>query len=171
MNFISLVEKRRSVRQYSDQIITHEQLQQIAEAGRLAPSAVNYQPWLFYIVTSDEYLNGLYESYNREWFCKCRYAIVVCADHSKAWIRQSDQKSFAAIDAAIAIDHMTLQAASMNIGSCWICNFNPEILRRNLQTPADLEPIAIIALGFPNDSSVWEQPKKRNEIQEIIEWK
>lgn len=171
MDFIKLAEKRRSVRQYSAEAVTREQLLAIAEAGRIAPSAVNYQPWEFIIVTSDEGLQGLYESYNREWFCQCKYAIVVCADHNQAWVRKCDNKSFASVDAAIAIDHITLQAANMGIGSCWICNFDPDILRKNLMIEAHIEPIAIIALGFPADVAIWEQPKKRKEIDSVVKWK
>lgn len=171
MNFIKLAEKRRSVRQYSAEPVTREQLLEIAEAGRIAPSAVNYQPWEFFIVTSEDGLHGLYESYNREWFCQCKQAIVVCADQKQAWVRKYDNKSFADIDAAIAIDHITLQAADMGIGSCWICNFDPDILRKNLKIEDHIEPIAIIALGYPADAAIWEQPKKRKEMNGIIKWK
>ncbi|MGL5317861.1 MAG: nitroreductase family protein [Bacteroidales bacterium] len=171
MDFLQLAQKRRSVRLYADKILSREQLLQIAEAGRLAPSAVNFQPWEFTIVTTDEGLSGLYECYNREWFCKCKYAIVVCANLEEAWVRASDEKSHADIDAAIAIDHITLQATDMGIGSCWICNFDPVILRRNLELPDHLVPVAIVSLGFPANDDVWEQPKKRKEAAQIIKWK
>lgn len=171
MKFIELANKRRSVRQYSEREISDELLLQIAEAGRLAPSAVNYQPWIFYIIKSEDGMNKLHESYNREWFGKCKYAILVCADKSQAWIRSSDQKSHADIDASIAIDHMTLQAADLGIGSCWICNFDPETLKINFGLTDVLSPIAIISLGYPADESIWEQPKKRKDISQITEWK
>lgn len=171
MKFIELASKRRSVRQYSDKPISDNTLLQIVEAGRIAPSAVNYQPWIFYITKTEDGMKKLHESYNREWFGKCKYAILVCADNNQAWIRVSDQKAHGDIDAAIAIDHMTLQAADLGIGSCWICNFDPEILKTNFQLSSNLSPIAIISLGYPADDSIWETPKKRKKITDIIEWK
>lgn len=170
MSFLSLCEKRRSVRDYSEKEVTKEVLLQILEAGRLAPSAVNYQPWRFLVVSSDTKMAALHESYPREWFSKVRQCIVVCADTEAAWVRKKDSKNHADIDASIAIDHMTLEAADLGVGTCWICNFDPEKCREALALTSNLEPIAIISLGYPNDEEIWKIPKKRKELDEIVEW-
>lgn len=170
MSFLSLCEKRRSVRDYSTKEVTKEVLLKVLEAGRLAPSSVNYQPWKFFVVRSEEKMSALHASYPREWFSKVRQCIVVCADTNAAWVRKQDSKNHADIDASIAIDHITLEAADLGLGTCWICNFDPEKCREALGLTDNLEPTAIISIGYPGDEEVWNTPKKRKELDEIVEW-
>ena len=66
MSFLDIVRNRRSVRGYSDTPVEQEKLDYILEAARLAPSAVNYQPWSFFVVKSRDVLNKIYESYPLE---------------------------------------------------------------------------------------------------------
>ena len=53
-------------------------------------------------------------------------AVIVCADHIKAWVRPFDKKQTTDIDASILTDHMMLQAAQEGFGSVWICYFKPD---------------------------------------------
>ena len=79
-------------------------------------------------------------------------AIIVCADHSKAWVRPFDQKQTGDIDASILTDHMMLQATELDLGSVWVCYFKPDILRREFNLPANLEPVNILAIGYAGES-------------------
>ncbi|MGL5228547.1 MAG: nitroreductase family protein [Bacteroidales bacterium] len=170
MSFLNLCEKRRSVREYADKKVTKADLLNILEAGRLAPSAVNYQPWKFYVVEKDEAISALHKAYPREWFLKVRQCIVICADTAAAWTRKGDSKNHAEIDASIAIDHMTLEAADSGIGTCWICNFDPQLCREALALTENQIPVAILSLGYPKDETVWSTPKKRKSLDEVVEW-
>ena len=112
MNFLELTKKRFSVRNYKSDRVEQDKIDYIIECARLAPSAVNYQPWHFMVVVSEEQKQNLRQCYNREWFARAPVYIVVCADKSIAWVRKSDNKNHADIDAAIATavsyTHLTL---------------------------------------------------------------
>lgn len=166
MEFTQLIELRQSVRAFKDQKIDKASLLKILEAGRLAPSAVNYQPWRFILVDDDHLLEHIWLSYPRQWLKSAPQVILVCGDHSESWKRAADNKDHCDIDAAIAIDHITLMAASLGIGTCWVCNFNPQIIRESFNLPENLEPIAIIPMGYPKENLL-RADKKRKSLQEI----
>lgn len=64
-----------------------EKLLQVLEAARYAPSACNYQPWHFIVVTDEELKNRIAETYPRDWFREAPVVIVACGDHSSSWKR------------------------------------------------------------------------------------
>ena len=71
------------------------------------------------------------------------------------------------MDVAIAIDHMTLAATSMGLGTCWVCNFDVDICKKMLELPDHMEPLAIIPLGYPINVV---PEKKRKSMDEIVSW-
>ena len=68
MNLLELIQKRHSVRAYSQQPVEKEKIEYLLEVARLAPSAVNKQPWRFIVVQSEEKKCALHDCYNRDWF-------------------------------------------------------------------------------------------------------
>lgn len=169
MDFSELTKKRFSARSYKTDKIEPEKLNYILECARLAPSAVNYQPWHFLVVESEAQRTKLQQCYTREWFAQAPLYIVVCVDKSKAWVRQSDHKSHADIDAAIAAEHICLAATALGLGSCWVCNFDPAIFNQHFQLPAATYPVAIISLGYINEPPTHSSPRKPiNEIVTIL---
>lgn len=167
MTFDNLINKRFSVRSYSSQKVDKQLLLEILEAGRLAPSAVNYQPWHFIVITEEEDLKSIHEVYHRTWFREAPVVIAVCADHSLSWKRKTDGKDFADVDVAIAIDHLILKATELNLGTCWVCNFNVEMARQKLELPDHVEPIALIPIGYTESAA---PAKSRKELSEIVHW-
>ncbi|MBD8389734.1 nitroreductase family protein [Dysgonomonas sp. BGC7] len=171
MNLKELIEERYSVRAYLPQSVEREKIEYILECARLAPSASNNQPWKFYVVRDSAAMSKLYESYHREWFRTAPMAIVVCKDTSASWKRTaSDGKDHSDIDAAIASEHICLAAASIGLGTCWICNFNPEMVSSILSLPAHIEPIAIFPIGYVDTTKGTSPIKRRKGIAEITEW-
>jgi nitroreductase len=167
MNFTEIINKRFSVRSYTSKKIENEIILEILDAARMAPSAVNFQPWHFIVITDPEKLTQFHEVYHRSWFKEAPVCVVVCADHQQSWKRKSDEKDFADVDAAISIDHLILKATELGIGTCWICNFDTERARTLLCLPEHVEPIAIVPLGYTKA----ERPeKKRKAISEIVYW-
>ena len=148
MDFLELVKKRRSIRQFDHKDVEPEKLDYIMECARLAPSAVNYQPWLFFIVKSDNQKLKLQKSYSRQWFEQAPLYIVACADKSKSWKRSFDSKDHADIDLAIAVEHICLAATEQGLGTCWVCNFDPQICSEALELPENIYPVAIMPLGY-----------------------
>ncbi len=168
MDFLQLAKKRSSVRMYSDKKIAEADLQYILEAGRMAPSASNRQPWKFVVIREKENLEKVYELYHRAWFRSAPLVMLILADHSAAWKRAEDNKDHAVIDASIAIDHITLAAAEKGIGSCWICNFYVEKTVRFFGLPDYLEPVAFLSLGYPADATDMQRDKVRKDLSEIV---
>ncbi|MBP1753850.1 MAG: nfrA2 [Firmicutes bacterium] len=165
MSFLELARERYSVRGYLDQEIERDKLLQILEAGRIAPSAVNFQPIHLYVLEKKEDKQRLYEVYGREWFREAPVILAICGDHSKSWNRK-DGKDHCDIDAAIAIDHMTLAATELGIGCCWICAFDAQRSHEILELPENMEVIALLTLGYASSTPVAE--KKRKSIEELV---
>ena len=101
MNFKELCERRYSCRAYESRPIEAEKLEYIQECVRLAPSAVNRQPWKFILVSGQPELDILHECYNREWIRNAPAIVVCCQNRQEAWVRPCDGKNHADIDIAI----------------------------------------------------------------------
>lgn len=166
MDFLDLVKARYSVRDYVQKEIEQSKLDYVMECVRLAPSAVNYQPWKFAIVTDPERLAALKTAYPREWIQTAPCIIVACADHTQSWHRKADNKDHADIDLSIAIEHLCLAAAEQGLGTCWVCNFDVPVCREVMQLPEQFEPVALIPIGYPAVQAL--PDKKRKSLEEIM---
>lgn len=166
-HFLDLAKKRYSCRKYDPRPVEEDKLERVLEAGRVAPSAVNFQPWHFYVIRG-EALKKFQTAYHREWFQSAPCVIVICADHSQTWKRKSDGKDSGDVDAAICTDHMTLQATELGLATCWVCNFDPGVTRELLELPPEMEPVVILPLGYPLDKTDPERhAEKRKALSEI----
>jgi nitroreductase len=140
----------------------------ILEAGRIAPSAANLQPWHFIVIREKENLRKIHPIYYRDWFMEAPCVIVICGDHNQSWKRK-DGKDHCDIDIAITVDHITLQAAELGLGTCWICNFDAGLCTKLLNLPPNLEPAVILPVGYPLDSFDPDRHGvKRKHIDEIV---
>lgn len=166
MSFLELAEKRYSVRSYLDKEVEKEKLLQILEAGRLAPSAVNFQPVHFYVIEKEEDKKKLHEVYPRDWFIQAPVIIVACENHTQAWKRR-DGKDHADIDAAIAVDHMVMAATDLGLGTCWICAFDAKRCHEILALPEDMEAAVLLPIGYTGSES---PAKKRKSLEEMVSW-
>ena len=170
MAFIDLAKKRYSSRKYLDKPVDRELLLQVLEAGRVAPSAKNKQPWHFVVITQEEPLKKIRECYERDWLQTAKCIIVVCGDHSEAW-RRADGKIHTDIDVAITVDHMTLAATDLGLATCWICKFDVMKCVRALDLPDGVEPIALLPVGYPGDETdVNRHNQLRKPLDEIVHW-
>ena len=160
MDFISIAKKRCSIRRYAAQKVEPEKLEKILQAAHVAPTAANRQPVHLLVVQSEEGLAKIGKAAN---IYDAPLAIIVCADHQKAWVRSFDQKQTGDIDASILTDHMMLQATELGLGSVWICYFNPDILRQQFAIPAHLEPVNILAIGYADEQ--YADPERHNQTR------
>ena len=170
MDYMKLFKDRYSCRSYdSSKPVERDSLMRILEAARVAPSAVNRQPWTFLVVDSDEGRNAVAEAYDREWIREAPIYIIVFGHHDEAWHRPCDGKDHTDIDIAIATEHICLAAAAEGLGCCWVCNFDPSVVRRAFDVPDGVEPIVIIPVGHPSaDSKRADRPRK--EFDNIVKW-
>ena len=114
MDFITIAKQRMSVRDYKE-----------TKVEPVAPTAANLQPIRLIAVQSEEGLAKISKAAN---IYGAPLAIIVCADHDKAWVRPFDQKQTGDIDASILTDHMMLQATELGLGTVWVCYFKPDVL-------------------------------------------
>ena len=84
-----------------------------------------------------------------------------------SWIRK-DGKDHCDIDVAIAVDHMTLAATDLGLGTCWVCAFDAKKCHKVLELPENLEVIALLPMGYPMEES--EPEKKRKSIKDMVSW-
>ena len=146
MNMPELSRQRFSARKFTDQKVSPSDLDYLLECARLAPSAVNRQPWRFVVVESEEAKARLRQVYNREWFATAPLYIVCYAHTGRCWTRAADQKAHGDIDVAIAAEHICLAATKRGLGSCWVCNYDPDLMRSLFPLP-DHEAVVILPVG------------------------
>ena len=164
MNFLELVKNRYSCRAYKSQNVEKEKLDYILECVRLAPSAVNKQPWRFRIVSNDVEKAKLQQCYSRDWFNSAPVYIVASILHDEEWVRR-DGKHHGDIDIAIAVEHLCLAATEQGLATCWVCNFDAALCKELFALPDNEEPAVIIPLGYAADDM---KPKIRKAIDEIV---
>ena len=169
MDFIELAKRRCSVRAYEDRKVEPEKLERILEAARIAPTAKNLQPVKLLAVQSGEGLEKVGKAAN---IYGAPLAIIVCADHQRAWTRPFDGKRSTDIDASILTDHMMLEATELGLGSVWICFFKPDVLREEFSLPEHLEPVNILAVGYASGApaSPDRHDKARVPMDELVSY-
>lgn len=168
MDFKSLAATRYSQREYNGSEIEQSKLDYILECARLAPSAVNRQPVMFYVIRDAETLKRIKSCYQRSWFDGVSLCIVACGNHAEGWHRPTDGKNHTDIDVAIAVDHLTLAATEVGLGTCWVCNFDAKKCAEILSLPENIEPVALIPVGVSNDTTIKE--KNRKKITDIVSY-
>ena len=165
---IDLLHKRYSCREYDPgKSVDNKLVLQVVEAARLAQSAVNRQPWTFIAVTSDQ-TKARILCKSRPAFMQAPVVIVACGHHESSWHRPADGKDHTDVDLAIAIENMCLAAASLGLGCCWVCSFDVEATCKALDLPPDVEPVALLPLGFPLSDDIPE--KNRKPMDDIFKW-
>lgn len=167
MNILELSQARFSARKYTDEPVSKDDLDYILECVRMAPSAVNRQPWKFIVVRSKEAREKLWQSYDREWFRTAPLYTECMKNATECWTRHYDDKKHGDIDVAIATEHLCLAATECGLGTCWVCNFDTNIISQLL--PSDkFEAVAIIPIGHIAEDCPHAE-KKRKAIEDIVE--
>jgi nitroreductase len=174
MTFLELAGRRQSCRGYAPQPVGRDLIDRCLEAARLAPSACNSQPWSFYVIDQEplrgalarETCTGLYRL--NEFALQAPVLIAVVTERSKYTARMGGWYrgvQYSLIDIGIAGDHLTLQAAELGLGTCWLGWFNERAAKRVLGLPRAARIDVIFTLGYPADESV--RPKNRKSLEEM----
>jgi len=161
---IEAIKKRQSVRSYQHKEIPEEILQEVLEAGRLAPSACNNQPWKFIVVRDKNLKERLISACKNQKFVGEASVIIVGCAINPSYKMGNGEYSYT-IDLAIALDHMSLQAAALGLGTCWIGAFYQDEVKEVLKVPEDISVVALMPLGFPK---VLGRKVGRKHLSEII---
>jgi nitroreductase len=167
MNVMEAIRKRKSVRKYLNKKVEEDKLFAVLEAGRLAPSASNRQEWRFIIVRDQVSKKKLAEAANNQSFiAEASIVIAACAETDEH-VMSCGQACYP-IDVAIALDHITLAAVELGLGTCWIGAFDEKKVKQILEIPSEVRVVALMPLGYPYDSSVVN--KNRLSISEISKY-
>ena len=166
MGFIELARQRYSVRSYKSDPVEQEKLDRILEAARLAPTAVNIQPFLLVVVHTADREAELLRIYRKKWFVQAQLVICACGVAGKSWVRK-DGKNYNDVDVAIVMDHLILAATAEELGTCWIGAFDPAAAKEVLGLPEGVEPIAFTPLGYAADSP---PRKKRKGLAKLVRY-
>jgi len=167
MNVLDAIKTRKSVRAYLDRPVEDVKLNIILEAGRLAPSASNRQDWRFVVVREMEIKQKLVEAAgDQEFIGEAPVVIVACAE-TEGHIMKCGQLCYP-IDVAIALDHITLAAVELGLGTCWIGHFDEEEVKKILGIPAEIRVVELMPLGYPVDPSAKE--KRRFPLSMIVKY-
>lgn len=164
MTFFELIAARFSVRDFKQTPVEEEKLTHILKAGCLAPSACNIQPYNFIVITDPAKKELLRPAYNRDWLINAPVIIAICVDTRAEW-KRNDGVPYGSIDAAIAIDHMTLAATELGLGTCWIGAFKNAEAMAALKLPHYFKLAALLPIGYPNQSM---PVKKRKKLEDIV---
>ncbi|UCD97140.1 MAG: nitroreductase family protein [Candidatus Bathyarchaeota archaeon] len=165
MEVFTAIEKRCSIRSYKTTQVGKKDLYRVLEAGRLAPSASNKQPWQFIVVTDKQVKEKLRAAYDKDWFVSAPVIIIGCAVPEEAWKRMDGQEYWM-VDVAIAIQNMILAATELGLGTCWIADFDEEAIRKAVKLPSNIRVVAMTPLGHPADEK---GPRKsRKPLAEIV---
>lgn len=149
MSFAELVKKRYSVRKYDPRPIEQEKMALILEAGRLAPTGVNYQPQRILVVQGEhlEQMKGC---------TPCLYGqtavLVICYDKTESWKSRSGRE-IGDIDSTIVMTQMMYQAEELGIGSLIVGIYKEPLLRERFHIPENYEIVCLLMLGYPAQDS------------------
>ena len=158
MEILKPIVTRRSVRKYTTDPVSDEQVTALLESARLAPSGTNRQPWQLIVVRSDDLKRQIVGACNNQtWMLDAPVFIVCVGDpvprlKGKPSFAIDDNSSESVVkkvirDTAIAGEHLVLQAESMGLATCWVAWFSQEDIRPLLGIPAEKYVLAIIPVG------------------------
>lgn len=155
---------RRSIRKYTNQKISKENINTILEAAMYTPSAMNLQSWQFIVIDDRAVLMEIIKSIPyAEMLKQSAAAILVCGDSAieknESWLLQN---------CSAAIQNILLSAFGLGIGSCWIGIHGMEDIIKNIKLlfklPVNIVPVSLISFGYPDEEMTAEERFKQDKI-------
>ena len=163
-----LVKKRFTCRKYSEESISAETIKEIATKALIAPSADNRQAFRFFIIEKKEYYK-VRKLIKQDWALKAPILVFLFSVPEEAYIRNYDNKTYDAIDAAIAFDHFILLLTEAGYGTAWTTtSLDPRALVVSLKLPKTWEFIAYTPVGYPLEHAPPMEQRLRRRAEELI---
>ena len=158
MDTLEAIRKRRSIRRYTDDIIPKADLETIVDAGRLAATGSNRQPWDFVVVTDRIMIKQLKAA--DSWIGRASAVIVVVLDPISRWWVE---------DGAAAIENMLLASTALGYGACWVEGDalpREEQFKALLGVPKEKRVMALMPVGVAAEEPA---PKKKS-LETVLHW-
>lgn len=168
MPVLEAIQTRASVRAYTDQPVEPEKIEQILRAGMAAPTARNQQPWAFVVIDDKALMTQLADSLpNAKMLASAPVAIVVCGDLSKAI--EGEGATYWIQDASAATENILLAAHGLGLGAVWTGAYpvmsRVKAIRSVLGLPAQIIPLNVIPMGYPQGETAPKDKWKRENIR------
>lgn len=149
MDVFEAIFNRRSIRKYTSDTVSDEQLEKIIEAGMYAPSAVNTKPWHFIIFRNKRTIESIIEVHQHAHMLKDASAgILICYD-----TQLQHDEGYGPVDCSAATQTMLLAAHALGLGACWVGVYprqnRIDALHKLFELPEHVVPFAVISVGFP----------------------
>lgn len=158
MDALKAIRKRRSVRKYTGEPIPREDLETIVDAGRLAATGGNRQPWHFIVVTARDTIDKLKVA--AQWMDKAGAIIAVVIDPSTRWWVE---------DGSAAIENILIASTALGYGSCWLEGWtlpHEDEFKELLGIPEEKRLLTLIPIGVPVE---WPTREKKS-LQDVLCW-
>ena len=171
MGVMQSIKRRKSVRAYDvKKPVTQNDLDQILEAARLAPSARNLQDWKFLVIKDKKMLKDLVPACKEQKFVAQADCVVVSCSDATDYIMTCGQQAYT-VDISIAVTHMCLMAAELGIGSCWLGAFFENDVKKLLGVPDKFRVVALLTLGYPDGKDLSNVvTTTRKDLKEIVRY-
>lgn len=158
MGLLPEIERRASVRSYSQEPVSEEALSRILEAGRLAPSAKNRQSWRFVVITDQDVRSRIQDaSFGQDYVGAAPVVIALCTTNIE-YKMPNGQLSYP-IDLSIAASFMMLQASHEDLGTCLVTTFREDDVKSILTVPYSMRVVLMMTVGHPR-----EMPERLNRL-------
>ena len=170
MEFTEVVRNRYSCKNFdAGKAVDAAKLTEILEAGRVAPTAKNFQEQKIYVIQSAEGLAKI------DKVTPCRYnaptCLVVAFDRTNVFTYPGGRRDSGVEDATIVATHMILAAANAGVDSCWVNFFDPEQLAKELGLPENEEVLMMLDLGYAAPGTTpLPTHNKRKELSETVSY-
>lgn len=164
------IKTRRSIRAFTNEEVSEEEVRKLIDAARHAPSAGNIQPWEFVIVRDPERKHRLAVAALNETFIEeAPVVIVVCANEVQSGLGYGARgiALYCLQDTAAATQNMLLAACALGLGTCWVGAFYEEDVRKVVKVPKGVRPVAIVPVGHPAEKP---NPRPKRSISEIVRY-
>ena len=159
MNVFECVSTLSSIRSYVQKEVPEEVIMEVLEAGRLAPSAHNDQPWQFILIRNKSKLKDMKKyCLSGSFISQAGFAVVVVTYPASKWHE---------IDSTRAVQSMVLTAWSHKLGSCWIGRLDKEGLMEYLEIPKNLNILTVLPFGY-FDESLAKSTKFRKDPAQVF---
>jgi nitroreductase len=158
MDALDAIRKRRSVRQYTGDPIPRAELETIVDAGRLAATGGNHQPWEFIVVTERATIEQLKEA--ARWMDKAAAIIAVVLDPSSRWWIE---------DGSAAIENILIASTALGYGSCWLEGYTLPLegkFKTLLGIPKEKRLLTLVPIGVP----VGWPTKEKKSLEQVLHW-
>lgn len=168
MDFMELAQARYSVRRFDERPVEREKLDQVLEAGRLAPTAVDYQPQRILVFDGEDNRQKVKES--TKFGFNAPVYLLVCYDRNESW-KRADGCDYGPVDCAIVVTHMMLAAASLDLGTTFVGDFDSAAIAEQFCLPPYLEPVALLPLGYKAENNApAPMHTRRKDLSETVHY-